>query len=440
MCELYLICPLVGGLIRLSRNPEVNPIRLIEYLSQRAGLLVPKGVGVYTFPHRTFQEYLAACYLTDQGYPEQVAELAINDADRWREVILLAAAKAARGSTYAFWALVETLINPEIDKNNILHCWGAYLAGQIIIETADINHLGEREMRRLIEVQNWHQALIASDVFPATERVVAGRNLFILGDARFNSNNFSLPNEPYLGFVEIPKGVFLAGEKGIELELDIYFVARFPTTVDQYRAFIQDSGYKPNRIGLPIKGGGNEPITGITWDDANAYCDWLTEKIRNFEGAPKIIKSFLEEGGYVALPNELEWEKAAKGGTKLPKLDSRNNINPLPNRIFPWGDDPDKNKANTILEKIRSVSPVGCFTNGASPYGVQDMSGNVWEWTRSIFDEVDDGYEYPRAHRVMRGGTFGTGLTSATCNFRIRGNPSHGSRGRGFRVVITKQN
>ncbi|MCP4608892.1 MAG: hypothetical protein GY845_09285, partial [Planctomycetes bacterium] len=224
---------LVSGLMDMSKNPDVKPKLLMKYLSERAGLVLPRGVGVYTLPHRTFQEYLAACYLTDHAFPEKLAKLARSDPGRWREVALLAGAKAARGTPAAIWLLVYALCYRPLEDQNVelADAWGAHLAGLALVESSALAQMSEANESRLAMIRQWLEKLIQKEYFPALERALAGRSLARLGDCR--PEVMTVEEMP---FCFVPAGPFRMGEGDeahLQESMSEYWISQYPVTCAQ---------------------------------------------------------------------------------------------------------------------------------------------------------------------------------------------------------------
>jgi formylglycine-generating enzyme required for sulfatase activity len=411
---------LVPALLALARTPDPNtrPARLIEYLRDRAGLLEPRGVGVYAFPHRTFQEYLAACYLTDVGFPDDLAALLRAEPNRWREVTLLAGAQAVRGTATAAWALAEALCfeaPPTQPLSADAGHWASMLAAQVLIENKSLGQVAERNRPKVERIRTWLVRTLQHNALPAIDRAQAGDALADVGDPRFRAAAWYLPDELLLGFVEIPAGPFLMGsddERDLWLlkaspqhkaTLPTYYMARYPVTVVQFRTFVEASGYAWESRNSP-QGAAHHPVVYVSWHDALAYCNWLTARLREWSGTPEPLATLLRtEDWRVILPSEAEWEKAARG---------------TDGRAYPWGNEPDPNLANCTNTGINTTSAVGCFPHGASPYGMEELSGNVWEWTRSLVCDYpyflkrvarskrEDLQASAEESRVLRGGAF----------------------------------
>ena len=307
------------------------------------------------------------------------------------------------------------------------------------------------------------------------ERVEAGNVLARLGDPRFRPDLWYLPDEPLLGFVEVPEGPFLMGSDPEQdpmadkdevpqhkVVLPTYYIGRYPVTVAQFRAFVEAGGYEP-RDPESLRGVDNHPVVHMTWHDALAYCRWLTEVLRE-EASHRVTESpghplgeaerrfweGLANGELViTLPSEAEWEKAARGGLMVRVAGATGQSplqsNPNPARVYPWGNEPDPNRVNYQDTGIGTTSAVGCFPGGASPYGVEELSGNVWEWTRSLYREYpydpEDGREDleapPDVLRVLRGGSFFNVAWLVRCAVRNWSNPYSRRRYYGFRVVAS---
>jgi len=421
----------------------------LDYVDQRAGLLVGRGgepnrPAVYSFPHRTFQEYLAGCYLVGQRDVARELFTRAAEGDDWQLAVRLGAEELLFNRRN-FNELLNTAYflcsdgkGPQADRASLWAGEIAALVGKERVESDNAPGGGkpylERLRKRLV-------SLLGSEL-PATERADAGNALGKLDDPRFRSDAWRLPDKPLLGFVEIPAGPFIMGsdpehdkDTGKDEQpqhqpaLPRYFLARYPVTVAQFKAFVGASGYKPQHeeslLGLP-----NHPVVNVTWHEACTYCEWLTETLKNWPGTPEPLAGRLRKGKWrIVLPSEAEWEKAARGSSKW---------------VYPWGDEFDPNKANTSETGLNTTTAVGCFPGGASAYELLDMSGNVWEWTRSHYKDYPyqrDGREDLKAPdsvgRVLRGGSFVGDDRNARCASRNRYLPPYWNWYRGFRVAAS---
>ncbi len=157
--------------------------------------------------------------------------------------------------------------------------------------------------------------------------------------------------------------------------------------------------------------GANQPVVGVTWYEARAYCAWLAEVT----------------GRFCRLPTEAEWEAAVRGGGT---------------RLHPWGNRFDASRANTIEGRVLSTTPVGVYPQGVGRLELWEGAGNVWEWTSSLYQpypyRAGDGREDPSAsgRRVVRGGSWGNNKRPARCASRAPTPPDYFDDSNGFRVVF----
>ncbi|HEY89056.1 MAG TPA: formylglycine-generating enzyme family protein [Thermoflexia bacterium] len=241
-----------------------------------------------------------------------------------------------------------------------------------------------------------------------------------------------------------------------KVHLERYWISRVPITNAQYRFFVEDAGHQAPKHwedGQIPRGKESHPVVNVTWHDAMAYCRWLEEKLQVAGCKLKVWQpsgqlstcNFQLATHQVQLPSEAEWEKAARGpALSLSRAQSRDRVEGSEVREYPWGDSWREGHCNSDELGVNDTTPVGIFPEGASPYGVLELVGNVWEWTRSHWGYAypyvaDDGREALDAGndglRVLRGGAFDLNQDLARCAYRFRIIPY--LRNFGFRVVVS---
>lgn len=433
---------------RKDPNPDGTARQFVDDLRKHSGLLLHRGGQRFGFIHLTFQEYLAAWALADQAQ-ENVEPLVKALSRRlgepeWREVSLLALGclgviqQRDRSASQVMERLIAEVLGRPEDALIL-----------VADAVADIGAVGVTTETRTNVAAELLRAMLNDKGTNLQYRAAAGERLARVGDPRFSAEFWYLPDEPLLGFVEVPAGPFLMGSDPSkdrdafdvelpqhEMDLPSFFVTRFPVTVIQWRAFVESSNYEPlNQDSL--HGVANHPAIGVSWYGALAYCEWLEDRL-NETSEKRQASSAVEERFWtglkagamrVTLPSEAEWEKAARGGE---------------GRTYPWGEEPSAGLANYNNSGLGGPSPVGCFPGGASPFGCEEMAGNVWEWTRSLWGEYpynpQDGREKLKADdelRMVRGGSFSDSRLAARSTYRTRSLPFARGRPLGFRVVCS---
>ena len=255
---------------------------------------------------------------------------------------------------------------------------------------------------------------------------------------------------PDIAWVKIPKigadgqSEFIYQEEKQESP-DDFWMARYPITYVQFQTFIDalDGWANPEwweGLSVPDEQKAkpfdqyfeywNHPRETVSWYQAIAFCRWLTEQTRQHpELLPEEVRG--TQDWLITLPTEWQWEKAARGHD---------------GRSYPWGSaeyQPGFANINETYEKaglhyLQSSSAVGMYPQGASPYGLLDMSGNVWEWCLNEYDNPGNIQVSGGEPRVLRGGSWYDGHDSAAAVRRYWLNPGSRFNFYGFRVVVAR--
>ena len=402
-------------------HPQVAAERFLTDVRDYAGLLVERGAGQYGFIHLTFEEYLDAVAIgqAGQGSCRPILDrLAghVGDAS-WREVAVL---------TVGYVGIIQQLdrVAGDVVEALVREQPGAageavVLAGEAVLDAWPGGVPATSKAKAIDALVPTMQDAAVSPPLRRQAGLLLGRLGWLPADLD--------------AFLPVPAGEFLYGENKEKRHISHhYWIGKYPVTNAQYARFINDRGYERrewwSKAGWQWLQGSERkqpawwddqeesnpifPVVGVSWYEAEAYVNWLNSRAGDLQlGEP------LPTGYRLRLPTEEEWERAARG---------------MDGCEYPWVGDFDFARANVAEEigKGMGATAVCTYPQGISPAGAWDMSGNVWEWTCSLWSESD---KWP----VLRGGSWSNDRRLARCASRDGYLPDFFYGYFGFRVVVS---
>ena len=254
---------------------------------------------------------------------------------------------------------------------------------------------------------------------------MAGTHLAKLGDPRFDEAAPYLSLDSAAGFVSIPGGSYPFGTDDPQIiELPSFYLARYPVTVAQYQTFVEASGLV---LGEPdaLRGIANHPVAQVSWDEAMAYGDWLTEQLRKLsstrfaDDTSELWRCIAAGELRATLPTEAQWEAAARGTDSL---------------LYPWGNEEPTPEHANFAQSVGSSTTVGIYPKGRGPFGIADQAGNIAEWCADV---SMDGTDPKSSARIAKGGSWWDNALRLRVADRVQWTAGYRSRFRGFRICLT---
>ena len=464
-------------------DDSLSSVDFCENLRDRAGLIADYGERAYIFRHKSFREYLAALELVDatKRDRERLKEVVKHIGEDWWEEPLRFFINEADDRLFDEFmdALFASDISRELDQKqqNLLLtmvCEAAQVKVDSLRRKLNDGRVHETKKRYILDClktignQEAREAIlhfakrfagstsggyaweIASEMSPEALQPPKAKGEKPIAIVEGRGKSFHNRYEYNAEYIFIPGGSFkYSVTKKAEQVSGVYFT-KYPVTNKRYRRFIrylQDE--EPNLAGILPKGefdsrmtpliseieglkeymGGNpdgwadklrsdydtekrldgedQPVVGVSWFAARAYCLWLSL----LEAAHADLET-KELANLYRLPDEREWEWAASGGK----------------RKYPWGNTGPNDKLANYDVNVGATTPVGRYPEGATPEGLMDMAGNVWEW-------MENWYDKKKHARSLRGGSWSSTEYDLRCSVRDWSDPDGRYGGVGFRVV-----